>query len=356
MKMTLRWFYGTDSITLEQIRQIPGVVGVIPALYDVPVGEPWPMDKITSMKSTIEAAGLEVSAIESVNVHEEIKLGSLARDTLIENYKKSLQNLGKAGIKMVCYNFMPVFDWTRSDLAKVLSDASTALAYDEEIIGKLTPQTVFDYVDSASNGFELPGWEKSRLTEIKKLFDRYSGVTQDDLFENLRHFIHAIMPVCEEYGIAMGIHPDDPPWSVFGLPRITVSKPNLQRICDLHPSKLHGLTLCTGSLGANPENSMPDVIRHFGKQGRIHFVHMRNIKFEGPRKFHEAPHLSREGSLDMFEIAKALHEVKFDGPLRPDHGRAIWGEVARPGYGLYDRALGAEYILGLFEAIEKACK
>lgn len=354
MKITFRWFgEQDDSVKLEQIKQIPGITGVVGALYDVPVGEIWPMEKILALKKTVENAGLELEVIESVNIHEDIKLGLPSRDQYIENYKQCIKNLGKAGVKVICYNFMPVFDWLRSELAYKLSDGSEALFYDHNVVRDIDPVKLVEDMATNSNGFILPGWEPDRLAELKDTLEKYREVDEERLFENLKYFLENVIPVCEEYDVKMAIHPDDPPWSLFGLPRIVTSRENLDRLIKLVDSPYNGLTLCSGSLGANPANNIPELIRHFGSMGRIHFGHVRNIKFIGDKVFHESSHLSSDGSLDLFEIMKAYHDINFKGYIRPDHGRMIWGEKARPGYGLYDRALGIAYINGLWEAISK---
>lgn len=354
MKMTLRW-YGSklDNITLKQIRQIPGVTGVISGLYDIPAGEVWPLNQIRALKEEIEKEGLALEGIESVNVHEDIKLGTPEAEKYIENYKQTLRNLAEAGIKLVCYNFMPVFDWLRTDLAKVLPDGSNTMSYDEDIIRKINPASMFDEMTSQSNGFVLSGWEPERIMEIQRLLELYSDVDEEKVWKNLEIFLKEVIPVAEKYDIKMAIHPDDPPWSVFGLPRLITSKENLERFINLVDSPYNGLTVCTGSLGANPENNIPEIIRYFGAKGRVHFGHVRNIKIYEPGKFDEVSHKTEDGSLDMFEIMKAFYDIGFDGPIRPDHGRMIWGEKGRPGYGLYDRALGAVYLNGLWEAIER---
>lgn len=355
MKMTLRWFGSEyDTVKLEEIRQIPGVVGVISTLYGTKPGEVWSREAIRGLKDEVEAAGLELSGIESVNIHDDIKIGLPTRDKYIENYIKTLENLGKEGIDLVCYNFMPVFDWTRSNLAKKRADGSEVLSYDQELIDKIDPEKMFEEMDAEASGFILPGWEPERLSRVKELFEMYKDVDEDKLFENLVYFLKAIMPTCKKYDIKMAIHMDDPAWSVFGLPRIVNNKENIQRLLDAVPEVNNGLTLCTGSLGSNPENDIPDMIRSF--KGRIHFGHVRNLIHLGPGKFDEAAHLSSDGSLDMYEIMKAFYEIGMTGPIRPDHGRMIWGEKAMPGYGLYDRALGATYLIGLWEAIDKSAK
>lgn len=355
MDMTLRWYGpGYDSVTLSQIRQIPGVTGVITTLYGTTPGEAWEAAEIRSLKETVEDAGLRILGIESVNIHDSIKVGSPDRDRYIENYITTLRRLGEADIHMVCYNFMPVFDWTRSNLAKVRPDGSTVLSYDQELVDRINPDNLFAQMDAGSNGFVLPGWEPERMARIQELFRLYEDVDEEKLFENLKYFLEAIMPVCDEYDIRMAIHPDDPAWPVFGLPRIITSKENLQRMMDMVDNPHNGITLCTGSLGSNPANDIPDIIRSF--RGRIHFGHVRNLIHHAPGKFDEAAHLSSDGSMDMYEIMKAFYDTGFDGPIRPDHGRMIWGEKAMPGYGLYDRALGATYLNGLWEAIVKSAR
>lgn len=352
MKMTLRWFgEGFDSVTLKQIRQIPGVEGVITTLYDTVPGQEWDENAIKKMKETVEDAGLEVSGIESVNIHDSIKVGDGNRDKYIENYINTLEKLGKNDIHMVCYNFMPVFDWTRSDLAKPRPDGSTVLAYDQKVIDEINPENMFASIGEKNNGFILPGWEPERMARVKELFEMYKNVDGEKLFKNLVYFLEAIMPVCDKYDINMAIHPDDPAWSVFGLARIITNKDGLVKMIKAVDNPHNGVTLCTGSLGSNPNNDIVDTIHAL--KGRIHFAHIRNIEYTGEGQFQEAAHLSRDGSLDMFAILKALYDDGFQGPIRPDHGRMIWDEIAMPGYGLYDRALGATYLNGIWESLEK---
>ena len=343
MKMTFRWYGEDDTVTLEKIRQIPGMKGIVSAIYDIPVGEVWPLDRILKLKETVEKSGLELSVIESVPVHEDIKMGTGGRDRYIENYCETLRNLSKAGIDCVCYNFMPVFDWTRSDLAYTLPDGSNALIYDEETVLKMDP---------VKGELSLPGWDSSYTKDdMKALLDAYSNISEEDLWNNLKYFLDRVIKVAEEVKIKMAIHPDDPPWSIFGLPRIITNKKNLERFLKLYDSPYNGLTLCSGSLGADKNNDIVDLVHSF--KDRIHFAHIRNIKLTGEKSFEEAGHKTECGSLDIFGIVKAYHDEGFDGYIRPDHGRMIWGETGKPGYGLYDRALGAVYINGLWEAIEK---
>lgn len=356
MEMTFRWFgKDFDTVTLEQIRQIPGVTGIISTLYDIMPGEVWSRERIRELKSEIEAAGLNLSGIESVNVHDSIKIGNEERDYYIDNYIETLENLGKEDIHLVCYNFMPVFDWTRTELARLNPDGSTSMAYRQAAVDALDPETMFETISEGANGTVMPGWEPERMAHVKELFELYKDVDEDKLFENLKYFLERIMPVCNQYDIKMAIHPDDPAWPVFGLPRIITSKENIHRMMKMVDDPHNGVTFCSGSYGTNPANDLPDMIRSL--KGRIHFAHVRNLKFIDPNPetldFEEAPHLSRCGSFDLYEIVKALYDIGFEGPIRPDHGRGIWGEVSMPGYGLYDRALGATYINGLWEAIEK---
>lgn len=352
MEMTLRWFGSkSDSVTLQQIRQIPGVTGVITTLYETAPGDLWSRDAIHALKLEVEASGLHISGIESVNIHDSIKIGSPDRNQYIDNYIKTLEHLGQEDIHLVCYNFMPVFDWTRTELARVRPDGSTVLAYNQSAVDRIDPVKMFASIHSDSNGFVLPGWEPERMTKVKELFELYKDVDHEKLFANLKYFLEAIMPVCDKYNIHMAIHPDDPAWSVFGLPRIITNLPNLQRMIKMVDNPHNGVTFCSGSYGTNPDNDLPGMIRAL--KGRIHFAHVRNLQHNFPGDFEESAHLSSDGSFDMYEIMKALYDIGFTGPIRPDHGRMIWGEKAMPGYGLYDRALGATYLNGLWEAIVK---
>ena len=352
MDMTLRWYGpGYDSVTLKQIRQIPGVKNVITTLFGKQAGELWLPEEIAELKRVVEAEGLGIAGIESVNVSDDIKIGTAKRDEHIDNYIKTLQALGEADIHMVCYNFMPVFDWTRSELARVREDGSTVLAYNQDT-DMIDPEHMKESVAKMSNGFVMPGWEPERLDHLKELFEMYKDVDADKLFNNLVYFLEAIGPVCEKYDIKMGIHPDDPAWPIFGLPRIMTGKDSVTKLLDAVDKPYNGITLCTGSFGSNQNNDICEIIK--ACRGRIPFAHVRNLKYNSPRDFEEAAHLSTDGSMDMYKIMKTLHDTGFDGVIRPDHGRMIWDEVAMPGYGLYDRALGATYLNGLWEAIVKS--
>lgn len=353
IQMGFRWFgEENDPIPLGYIRQIPGVSHVVGAIWDIPVGEVWPEERIRELVEKPKAPGLEMKIVESVNIHDSIKIGSPDRDRHIANYIETIKNLSACGIEVICYNFMPVFDWVRTDLRYQLDDGSRAMAYERALVGDSLEEAMAR-MRQGSDGFLLPGWEEERLAELTALFESYADVSEDVLADNLRYFLSAVIPACEEYGVTMALHPDDPPHSVFGLPRIVSTHEDLRRIAAMVNSPRNGFTLCIGSLGENPENDVVAIIREFVSEGRVPFAHVRNIRFMENGDFHESAHLSTEGSLDMYEIMRALYESGFDGYVRPDHGRDIWGEVGRPGYGLYDRGLGISYLNGLWEALQK---
>lgn len=358
MKMTFRWYGAeSDAVSLSQIRQIPGMSGVMGVLDYKAAGEVWTEEEIAAYIHQIQTAGLECEVIESVNVHEDIKMGLPSRDAYIANYCTTIRNLAKFGVKVIIYNFMPVFDWLRTDLARVIpEDGSNSLYFDEKDLGSMTPLDLVRNTMDQSNGFTLPGWEPERLAELEATLQRYQSISPDDLRANYRYFLEGIIPTCEECGIVMACHPDDPAWPIFGLPRIAHSKEDFDKILQLYDSASNAICLCTGSLGSNPDNDIPAIIRHFGSLNRIGAMHVRNVKHLGYHKFREASHLSADGDLDMFEIMKAIHDTCPNTYIRPDHGRMIWNEQGRPGYGLYDRALGATYLNGLWEAIQKSSR
>lgn len=341
MKMTFRWYGEGDSIPLEYIKQIPNMSGVVTAVYDTPVGEVWPEEKIARLKSLCDNAGLEMEVIESVPVHEDIKLGKPTRDQLIANYAQTIRNLGKFDVKCICYNFMPVFDWFRTDLHFVQKNGSVCLAY---------KQADFEKLDK--HNLRLPGWDESYTpAELNGLLEEYKNVTHEQLFSNLVYFLNGIMPACDETGINMAIHPDDPPWDIFGLPRIVTGEGSYEKMISAVPNIHNGFTFCTGSLGAGRFNDLPAMAAKYAQ--RIYFAHLRQLKFVNETDFYENGHQTQDGNVDIYGIVKALVENGFTGYVRPDHGRNIWGEDGKPGYGLYDRALGAAYLSGLFEAVEK---
>ena len=359
MKLTFRWYgEGRDSVTLQNIRQIPGCTGLMGLLDDKAAGEVWPEEEIKAYIDHVHAAGLECEVIESVNVHEDIKMGLPSRDKYIENYCTSIRNLAKYGVKVIVYNFMPVFDWLRTDLARVIpEDGSNSLYFDEKELGEMTPLEIVRRTAENSNGLSLPGWEPERLADLERVLKLYESIDEEKLLENYKYFLDGIIPTCEEVGIRMACHPDDPGWKIFGLPRIAHDQVGFDKIVALHDSPANAICLCTGSLGSNVDNDIPAMVRHFGLMDRIACLHVRNVKHLGSdRCFRESAHLSSTGDLDMFTIMKAVYDTCPDTYIRPDHGRMIWGEVGRPGYGLYDRALGLTYLNGLWEAICKMSK
>ena len=317
MEMTLRW-YGSkfDTVTLEQIRQIPGVTGVITTLYDTAPGDVWSRERIQEMKAEVAAAGLHVAGIESVNVHDAIKTGSADRDKYIDNYIETLENLGKEDIHLVCYNFMPVFDWTRTELARKRPDGSTVLAYTQEAVDAINPEDMFASISGDMNGTVMPGWEPERMAKIKDLFAMYKDIDDEKLFENLKYFLERIMPVCDKYDINMAIHPDDPAWSVFGLPRIIINKKNILRMMEMVDNPHNGVTFCSGSYGTNLENDLPDMIRSL--KGRLdHFT----IGLCGDLKFGRTVHslvraLSRYEGVNFIFISP--EELKVPDYIKED--------------------------------------
>lgn len=340
---SFRWFGPADPIPLEHIRQIPGVRGIVSALYHIPVGEVWPYDDLARLAASVVGAGLSLEVIESIPVHEGIKLGAPDRERFIDAYCDSVANMGRVGIPVLCYNFMPIFDWMRTDVAMRLPDGSAALAYDDRALER---------IDLSHGTGDLPGWATAYDADaLGQLLAAYRAIDAERLWENLGYFLERVVPVAAAAGVRMAIHPDDPPWPIFGLPRIITNAAALDRLTRLVDDPVNGVTVCTGSLGADASNDVPGIIRQLGRRARLHFMHCRNVLRTGARDFHETAHPSGFGSIDMLEVMRALRDVGFRGPMRPDHGRMIWGETGRPGYGLYDRALGSMYLQGLWEAV-----
>lgn len=351
MQMTFRWYgEGNDSITQEQIRQIPGVTGLVWALHDKAAGEVWEVEEIEKMRRQIEDYGFHMDVVESVNVHDDIKIGLPSREKYIENYRQTLRNLAQFGVKVVTYNFMPIFDWTRTDLFHPMDDGSTALYYEKAKIQQ-DYKEMADYILKNLHGMTFPGWEPERMAKLDALFEAYRLVTKEKLWENLKYFLDAIMPTCHETGIKMAIHQDDPPWDIFGIPRLLVDKEAIGHLLSMVDDPHNCLCLCSGSLGANCKNDVPDIIRSYCD--RIAFAHIRNVKHFPNGDFTEASHRDCDGDVGILEIMRAYHECGFDGYIRPDHGRHIWGEQCRPGYGLYDRALGIMYLWGCWDMLER---
>ncbi|MEO1770034.1 mannonate dehydratase [Candidatus Enterococcus ferrettii] len=355
MKWGFRW-YGEkgDSIPLNNVRQIPGMNGIVGTLLNKLPGDVWEVNEIQELKESIEKENLALLGIESVAIHDAIKAGTAERDQYIDNYIQTIKNLSACDVHMICYSFKPIFGWAKTTLNYENEDGSYSLVYDQSVVDNMEPSDMYKLIHSQSKGFKLPGWEEERLKKFNSLMATYDGVTEEKLFENLEYFLTRIIPVCEEMDVKMAIHPDDPPWEIFDLPRITKNLEDLKKILSIVDSPYNGITFCTGSLGADPANDLVEMVREIGH--RINFVHFRNVGFMGERKFKETAHLSTEGSLDMYAIMEALVDAGFDGPIRPDHGRTVWGEVAMPGYGLYDRAMGITYLQGLHEAAVKSKK
>ncbi|HAP42501.1 MAG: mannonate dehydratase [Spirochaetes bacterium GWD1_61_31] len=360
MYMSFRWFGPQDAVPLRHIRQIPLLRSVVSALYDLAPGQVWPLERLQTLRAQAEAASLAWRVVESIPVPESVKLGAPGRERDIGTWLDSLRAVaaalgpaspqqdgadwaGRSSPVVVTYNFMPVFDWTRSHLAQPLPDGSTCLAYDAAAVARLDP---------LAGDRQLPGWLTNYApAELAGLLEAYRGIGQEAVFANLVYFLKAVCPEAERLGLRLALHPDDPPWPVFGLPRVVTGAKALRDLFKAVPSSANGLCLCSGSLGASPDNDIVGLIREFSD--RLAFMHLRNVKLTGPRSFEESAHPSSCGSLDMAAIVAALVDSGFDGPARPDHGRMIWDETGKPGYGLYDRALGASYLTGLIEQAER---
>jgi mannonate dehydratase len=389
MQHTWRWFGPSDPITLDEIRQT-GATGIVTALHEISNGTVWPVDAIAERKATIEAAGLFWSVVESVPVHEAIKQGTAERERYIAAYQETLRNLATCGIDIVCYNFMPVLDWTRTDLAWRLPDGGLALRFDQTALAAFDlyllgrPGAEGDYSaeeqaqarayldgldaggrEALANTFiaGLPGAEEHyTLARFQAALDAYAGIGAERLRENLFYFLRAIVPVAEEAGVRLAIHPDDPPRTLFGLPRVVSTAEDAQCLLDAAPSEANGLTLCTGSYGVREDLDLVAMARRFGP--RIYFAHLRSTRREAsdPRTFHEAHHL--DGDVDMVAVIGALVEEELrrerEGgprlPLRPDHGHHILDDQrrdTRPGYPLYGRLKGLAELRGVELAVRR---
>jgi mannonate dehydratase len=390
LKPTWRWFGPTDPISLQAIKQT-GATGIVTALHHIPNGTAWGVTEIDERKRTIEAEGLEWSVVESVPVHEAIKSRSNDYGGYINNYKESLRNLGQCGITTVCYNFMPVLDWTRTSLAYILPDKRKALRLDMTALAafdicilkrqraendylpevkkkavsyfeQLSGADIKSLTDTIISG--LPGSEENySLEDFKRSLQRYDGMITDDLKSNLFEFLQEIIPVAEENGIRMCIHPDDPPFSLFGLPRVISTENDIAELLTAYNSVSNGLTFCTGSLGVRKANDLLGIIRRYGD--RIHFAHLRNVKVEEDGSFYESGHLA--GDVDLYEIVKALVEEQQQRmasgradiaiPFRPDHGLNMlddFNRITNPGYPLVGRLRGLAEIIGLEMGIRRS--
>lgn len=369
MRLILRWHGYNDPVPLKYYAQIPNIYGVVTSLYRMPLGAVWDEKVIQDLVREVESYHLKLEIVDSFRIHEDIKRGYDTRDALIDNYKENIRMLAANGIKVICYNFMPVFDWTRTNLSYILPDGSDCLAFEASKIKKI----------DARKGINLPGWGTNyRPEELQNLLKSYETITEDTLWENFKYFLDAIIPTAEECGVKMALHPDDPPRTIFGLPRIVKNADDYRRIIHHIDSPSNCITFCCGSFGSDPDNDIPAMIREFGRE-KIPFVHFRNIRRMEDGSFYESGHVTESGSNDMGEVMRALYDIEFDGYLRPDHGRRIWdeawgncnitlpdgtcvterradgygGEKPAAGYGLFDRALGAAYALGLWEGIDK---
>ena len=354
MQMGFRWYgEGNDSISLADIKQIPGVTSIVWALHHKQPGEIWEKEEIAQVQKQLEPYGFNMDVVESVNVHDDIKVGLPTRDMYIDNYIQTMRNLKEFGVKVICYNFMPVFDWTRTDLFHPLPDGSTALYYQKDLIQD-DPKAMADYIMQNLHGMTFPGWEPERMARLDELFEMYRPVTKEKLWENLKYFLEKLMPVCHECDIKMAIHMDDPPWDIFGLPRLLVDAEAIDRFLSMVDDPYNCLTLCSGSLNANPKNNVADIVRKHCD--RIAFAHIRNIHHFPNGDFSEAAHRDCCGETGIIEILRAYHDCGFEGYIRPDHGRQLWEEgpgSCRPGYGKYDRALGIQYMLGVWDLLDR---
>ncbi len=376
LRQTWRWFGPDDPVTLQDIKQT-GAVGIVTALHHVPHGEVWTYEEIMERKILIESFGLTWDVIESVTIHEEIKTRTGDYLQWIENYKESLRNLAKAGLRVVTYNFMPVNDWTRTNLDYLMPDGSKALYfnwvdlavfdiyllkrenaekdYAEEIreeAKKRHAQYTKEQLDHLAGVvmFGIPGEKKETVEGMRAKLARYKNIDANILRSNLVFFLQQITPLCDELGLQLAIHPDDPPTDILGLPRIVKNMEDLQFILDAVPNKSNGICFCTGSLGANPKNNLPEMAKKIGK--RIHFTHLRNVKKDAQGNFFEDDHLS--GDNDMYAVLKELikiqQEVPYQISFRPDHGHQMiddLNKVTNPGYSCIGRLRGLAEIRGL---------
>jgi mannonate dehydratase len=390
LEQTFRWFGPSDAVTLRAITQT-GATGIVTALHHIPCGEIWSDEEIKNRINTIEEAGLRWSVVESVNIHEEIKTGGPNRDRYIDNYITTLRNLGNAGIKVVCYNFMPVLDWTRTDLQFALPNGATVLRLDmvalpafdiylleregaTEDYSTVVQADAKIYLDSLSNEQKksltdtilagLPGTDEVfTIAQFREHLKKYSDVDANKLRDNLVYFLKSIIPHAQEAGIRMCIHPDDPPFPILGLPRVVCTESDLQYVVNACPSAYNGITFCTGSLGASPKNDLPGMVERLGKH--IHFLHLRNVRREPNGSFYEAEHL--DGSNDMYAIMRnIIHEQVMRAhitrediaiPMRPDHGHMLLDDFrynTYPGYSAIGRLKGLAELRGLEMGIKRS--
>jgi len=385
MEKTWRWFGKKDKITLPMLRQI-GVEGIVTALHDVPNGEIWTVEAINDLKSYIESYGLRWSVVESLPVCEAIKYAGAEREQLIENYKVSLANLGKCGIKTVCYNFMPVIDWIRTDLQHPWPDGTSSLYYDrirfayfdirileregaekdyteeelqkvaelDKVITEAEKDALIDTIIVKTQGFvngNIKEGDKNPVSIFKRLLALYKDIDRDALRENMRYFLSAIMPVCEEYGVNMCVHPDDPPFQVLGLPRIVTNENDIEWFLNAVDNPHNGLTFCAGSLSADEHNDTRELAKKFAK--RTHFVHLRSTAAMQGGNFIESSHLTGRGHL--IDLIRIFENENPGLPMRVDHGRMMLGDEDKgynPGYSFHGRMLALAQVEGMMAVVD----
>ena len=385
MEKTWRWFGKKDKITLPMLRQI-GVKGIVTALHDVPNGEIWTMEAINDLKSYIESYGLRWSVVESLPGCEAIKYAGAEREQLIENYKVSLANLGKCGIKTVCYNFMPVIDWIRTDLQHPWPDGTSSLYYDrirfayfdirileregaekdyteeelqkvaelDKVITEAEKDALIDTIIVKTQGFvngNIKEGDKNPVSIFKRLLALYKDINRDALRENMRYFLSAIMPVCEEYGVNMCVHPDDPPFQVLGLPRIVTNENDIEWFLNAVDNPHNGLTFCAGSLSAGEHNDTRELAKKFAK--RTHFVHLRSTAAMQGGNFIESSHLTGRGPL--IDLIRIFENENPGLPMRVDHGRMMLGDEDKgynPGYSFHGRMLALAQVEGMMAVVD----
>ena len=385
MKKTWRWFGKKDKITLPMLRQI-GVEGIVTALHEVPNGEIWTVEAINDLKSYIESYGLRWSVVESLPVCEAIKYAGTEREQLIENYKVSLANLGKCGVKTVCYNFMPVIDWIRTDLHYPWPDGTSSLYYDrirfayfdikileregaekdyteeelhkvaelDKVITETEKDDLIDTIIVKTQGFvngNIKEGDKNPVAIFKRLLGLYKDIDRDALRENMRYFLSAIMPVCEEYGVNMCVHPDDPPFQVLGLPRIVTNESDIEWFLNAVDNPHNGLTFCAGSLSAGAHNDTRELAKKFA--GRTHFVHLRSTEAMPGGNFIESSHLSGRGHL--IDLIRIFEKENPGLPMRVDHGRMMLGDEDKgynPGYSFHGRMLALAQVEGMMAVVD----